>query len=423
MARIQLKIWHAPLAVLSSPPPVGLAEGEVAIAIETNTFVKRPDGDENAPLITLNGDSNFIRTRCATTAGITLAGLQTIDGVFLNAGEIVLVKDQPDPRENGFYVASIGAWPRYTRADTVISLASSMAVIETGSLNGDSLWVCTVDRDAGSIGTVAIRFVKPLGSGGSVDPADITPAAIGAVALAAVSQPGGVASLGLDGKVPSAQLPAAPTLSSLGGVASSTVGQPNGIAQLGQDGKVLGTQLPAAPTLSSLGGVASTEKGAVNGVATLGADGKLTSGQVPAYPVASTTVAGVVKVGSGLAVDANGALTATASGASPNAAQFFEMTVQFSGSNPDSVSGLPSGWTASISSADITVTHTVGKAIKTIQYWGYSSSGGVERYRLPSASNEASIPYANRTTQFTFRITTAIAGADTDSTARVVVGF
>ena len=388
MARIQLKIWHAPLAVLSSPPPVGLAEGEVAIAIETNTFVKRPDGDENAPLITLNGDSNFIRTRCATTAGITLAGLQTIDGVFLNAGEIVLVKDQPDPRENGFYVASIGAWPRYTRADTVISLASSMAVIETGSLNGDSLWVCTVDRDAGSIGTVAIRFVKPLGSGGSVDPADITPAAIGAVALAAVSQPGGVASLGLDGKVPSAQL-------------------------------------PAAPTLSSLGGIASTEKGAVNGVATLGADGKLTSGQAPAYPVASTTVAGVVKVGSGLAVDANGALTATATatGASPNAAQFFEMTVQFSGSNPGSVSGLPSGWTASISSADITVTHTVGKAIKAIQYWGYSPSGGVERYRLPSASNEASIPYANRTTQFTFRITTAVAGADTDGSARVVMGF
>ena len=182
MARIQLKIWHAPLAVLSSPPPVGLAEGEVAIAIETNTFVKRPDGDENAPLITLNGDSNFIRTRCATTAAITLAGLQTIDGVFLNAGEIVLVKDQADARQNGFYVAAIGAWQRYSRANTVISLASSMAVIETGSTNGDSLWVCTVDRDAGSIGTVAIRFVKPLGSGGSVSPEDVTPAAIGAVA-------------------------------------------------------------------------------------------------------------------------------------------------------------------------------------------------------------------------------------------------
>ena len=389
MARIQLKIWHAPLAVLSSPPPVGLAEGEVAIAIETNTFVKRPDGDENAPLITLNGDSNFFRTRCATTAAITLAGLQTIDGVFLNAGEIVLVKDQTDPRQNGFYVASIGAWPRYTRADTAISLASAMAVIETGPTNGDSLWVCTVDRDAGDIGTVAIRFVKPLGSGGSggsVDPADITPAAIGAVALSAVSQPGGVASLGLDGKVPSAQL-------------------------------------PAAPTLASLGGVASSEKGAANGVASLGADGKLTSGQVPALPVASTTTAGVVKVGSGLAVDANGALTATAGGASPNAALFYELTVKFTGSTPGSVSGLPSGWSASISGSDITVTHTAGKAIKSIQYWGYSGSGSLERYRLPSASNEASIPYANRTTQFTFRITTAVAGADTDGSARVVMGF
>ena len=389
MARIQLKIWHAPLAVLSSPPPVGLAEGEVAIAIETNMFVKRPDGDENAPLITLNGDSNFIRTRCATTAAITLAGLQTIDGVFLNAGEIVLVKDQTDPRKNGFYVASIGAWPRYTRADTVISLASAMAVIETGSTNSNSLWVCTVDRDAGDIGTVAIHFVKPLGSGGSggsVDPAGITPAAIGAVALSAVSQPGGVATLGQDGKVPSTQLPAAPTLASLGGVASSTLGQ-------------------------------------ANGVATLGADGKLTSGQVPALPVASTTTAGVVKVGSGLAVDANGTLTATAGGASPNAALFYELTVKFTGSTPGSVSGLPSGWSASISGSDITVTHTAGKAIKSIQYWGYSVSGGLERYRLPSASNETTIPYANRTTQFTFRITTAVAGADTDGTARVVMGF
>jgi hypothetical protein len=386
MARIQLKIWHAPLAVLSSPPPVGLAEGEVAIAIETNTFVKRPDGDENAPLITLNGDSNFIRTRCATTAAITLAGLQTIDGVFLNAGEIVLVKDQTDPRQNGFYVASIGAWPRYTRADTVISLASAMAVIETGSTNGDSLWVCTVDRDAGSIGTVAIRFVKPLGSGGSVDPADITPAAIGAVALSAVSQPGGVASLGLDGKVPSAQL-------------------------------------PAAPTLASLSGVASSEKGAANGVATLGADGKLTSGQAPALPVASTTTAGVVKVGSGLAVDANGALTATADGASPNAALFYELTVKFTGSTPSSVSGLPSGWSASISGSDITVTHTVGKAIKSIQYWGYSVSGGLERYRLPSASNEVTIPTTSANSQFVFRISTAVAGADTDGTARIVMSF
>jgi hypothetical protein len=193
------------------------------------------------------------------------------------------------------------------------------------------------------------------------------------------------------------------------------------------DGKVPSAQLPAAPTLASLGGVASSEKGAANGVATLSADGKLTSSQVPALPVASTTTAGVVKVGSGLAVDANGALTVTASGAgpnaSPNAALFYELTVNFTGSTPGSVSGLPSGWSASISGSDITVTHTAGKAIKSIQYWGYSVSGGLERYRLPSASNEASIPYANRTTQFTFRITTAVAGADTDGSARVVMGF
>lgn len=353
MARIQLKIWHAPLAVLSSPPPVGLAEGEVAIALETNSFVKRPDGDDAAPLVTLNGDSNFIRVRAATVgANIALSGLQTIDGVFLNAGELVLVKDQEDARQNGFYSASVGAWPRASRADSVASLASSLAIIETGTVNGDSLWLCTVDRDAGSIGSAAIEFVQPAGGAGGGGGGAVTPEDIGAVPMTAVGQADGVASLDGTGKIPAVQLPSA---SSMGALSSTLLGAANGIAQLGADGKVPASQLPA----SAAGGNAN----------------------------------------------------------------FYEMTVQFAGSNPGSVSGLPAGWSAVIAGSDVTITHNVGSALKTIQYWGVSTVGGLERYRLPSASNEASIPLANRTTKFTFRITTAVSGADADGTARVVVGF
>jgi hypothetical protein len=101
----------------------------------------------------------------------------------------------------------------------------------------------------------------------------------------------------------------------------------------------------------------------------------------------------------------------------------FAFTVNFAGSNPSSVTGLPAGWTASISGTTVTVNHTVGLPLKGIFYWGVSTSGGVQRYRLPSASNEVTIPIAGVNSQFTATITTSVAGADVDASARVVVIF
>lgn len=86
-------------------------------------------------------------------------------------------------------------------------------------------------------------------------------------------------------------------------------------------------------------------------------------------------------------------------------------------------SDLPAGWTYAVSGSDVTITHTVGKPLATIGYWGISSTGGVQRYRLPSASNEVTIPTANANSRFVFRISTAVAGADTDGTARIVMSF
>lgn len=50
--------------------------------------------------------------RCATTESITLNGLQTIDTIQLEAGDLVLVKDQSIKSQNGIYVASEGQWVR-----------------------------------------------------------------------------------------------------------------------------------------------------------------------------------------------------------------------------------------------------------------------------------------------------------------------
>src|SRR5262249_55164847 len=49
--------------------------------------------------------------RAATTgSNITLSGTQTIDGVALSAGDLVLVKDQTTASGNGIYAVASGSW-------------------------------------------------------------------------------------------------------------------------------------------------------------------------------------------------------------------------------------------------------------------------------------------------------------------------
>lgn len=60
--------------------------------------------------------------RVATTANITLQGLQTIDGVALAVNDRVLLKDQTDASENGIYYADTGYWTRakdFSRNDDI----------------------------------------------------------------------------------------------------------------------------------------------------------------------------------------------------------------------------------------------------------------------------------------------------------------
>jgi len=50
----------------------------------------------------------------ATTENITLNGIQTVDGVPLQSGDLILVKDQDDPTENGLYNVFFSQWFRIT---------------------------------------------------------------------------------------------------------------------------------------------------------------------------------------------------------------------------------------------------------------------------------------------------------------------
>jgi len=92
---------------------------------------------------------------CATTANITLSGLQTIDGITIAAGDRVLVKNQTTQANNGIYLAAVGAWTRSPDADAYSELVSAFLFVESGSTLAGTAWYCT-SQPGGTLGTTAI---------------------------------------------------------------------------------------------------------------------------------------------------------------------------------------------------------------------------------------------------------------------------
>jgi hypothetical protein len=79
--------------------------------------------------------------RAATTAAITLSGLQTIDGIVLASGDRVLVKDQADAIDNGWYDVSTSAWSRSVDANGNNDLVTgTLCVVAAGTENSDSMF-------------------------------------------------------------------------------------------------------------------------------------------------------------------------------------------------------------------------------------------------------------------------------------------
>ena len=115
---------------------------------------------------------NSIRVRAATTANITISTAlnagDTLDGVTLADGMLVLVKDQTSAAENGIYV--VGTVPRrYADFSGDIRGAAGafdmhpgiFIIVEDGTANQKSGWVCTSSR-SGTLGSSDIVFGQAI---------------------------------------------------------------------------------------------------------------------------------------------------------------------------------------------------------------------------------------------------------------------
>jgi len=109
-----------------------------------------------------------LRTRivceAASTGNLTISSdLQngdTVDGVTLATGDEVLLKNQSTDSQNGIYtVVSSGTASRATEYNAIAEISGQMVVINQGTANDNTLWLCTTNSSA-SLGSDSISFTK-----------------------------------------------------------------------------------------------------------------------------------------------------------------------------------------------------------------------------------------------------------------------
>ena len=102
----------------------------------------------------------------ATTANITLSGLQTIDGITLVADQKVLVKNQTNAKNNGIYTVNSSTWSRTTEYNTPAKLKGKIFIISNGTTNAGKMFFIPNESfvSSSSFGSDDINFVEFIGS-------------------------------------------------------------------------------------------------------------------------------------------------------------------------------------------------------------------------------------------------------------------
>jgi hypothetical protein len=106
----------------------------------------------------VSGSAAFkLPCRLATTANITLSGLQSIDGLTTVADDRVLVKIQTTGSENGIYVADSGDWVRATDCDGPRDvMQGTLVLVTSGSVSANTVYQLTTASP--TIGTTSLTF-------------------------------------------------------------------------------------------------------------------------------------------------------------------------------------------------------------------------------------------------------------------------
>lgn len=96
--------------------------------------------------------------KTVSTANISLASTQTINGVSVVNGDRVLVAGQTNKNENGIYIVG-DTWTRASDFDIPVEINGAAVSVATGDY-ADTLWYQTGDLTGSTIGSQLIEFIQ-----------------------------------------------------------------------------------------------------------------------------------------------------------------------------------------------------------------------------------------------------------------------
>ena len=111
-------------------------------------------------------DSVVATTTANGTLSTAFANGQSIDGVTLQTGDRILIKNQTTASQNGIYnVNASGAPSRATDMATGANAAGAFVFVEQGTINAENGFTCTSDTGSAVVGTNNLTFAQFSGAG------------------------------------------------------------------------------------------------------------------------------------------------------------------------------------------------------------------------------------------------------------------
>jgi len=111
-------------------------------------------------------DSVVATTTANGTLSSAFANGESIDGVTLQTGDRILIKDQTTASQNGIYnVNASGAPSRTTDMATGSNAAGAFVFVEQGTVNAENGFTCTSDTGSAVVGTNNLTFAQFSGAG------------------------------------------------------------------------------------------------------------------------------------------------------------------------------------------------------------------------------------------------------------------
>tara|TARA_R100000664_G_scaffold23831_1_gene33458 strand:- start:2661 stop:3767 length:1107 start_codon:yes stop_codon:yes gene_type:complete len=145
-------------------------DGAVSLNSQKITGLAAPAADTDAATkgyVDSTSEGLDVKDSCkvATTANITLANTQTVDGVSLAANDRVLVKDQSTANQNGLYkVVDGGSWTRTDDMAAGSSAAGAFTFVEQGSTYADVGFVCSTNKGSDTVASDSLAFTQFSGA-------------------------------------------------------------------------------------------------------------------------------------------------------------------------------------------------------------------------------------------------------------------